>query len=132
MWQLKRYNIVYPRKYGFALFITLLFAVCAAYWQYSSSYLGMLSIPFTLIGLWGLVPSKKWPRFITRSAFPMFLTHQMFFMFIPKSAIEYMVGDFGLYIALCLSAILASIVLAVIVRMLPWSFLADIAFGGRL
>ena len=130
IYRLKHNNIFYSRKYGSAICITLLIGVCITFWRPSYHWLYMLTIPFTIIGLWGLMPSKKWPEYITRSAFPLFLTHQMVFMFIPKSVMGFMVGDFWLYIGLCLGAILVSAAFCATFRTLCPS-LANIAFGGR-
>lgn len=44
-----------------------------------AQYWGMWAIPFMMIGMWGLIPNKPWPKWLTSASFPIFLMHKFLF-----------------------------------------------------
>lgn len=44
-----------------------------------AQYWGWLAIPFMMIGMWGLIPNKQWPKWLISASFPIFLIHKFLF-----------------------------------------------------
>ena len=94
-----------------------------------------LSIPFSLISIWGIVPAKSWHGNITSSSFPLYLMHYFFFMIIARVYDFSHCASSSLYMFICLVsswiiAVGGSMILTLVLRkFLP--VYSKIAFGGR-
>lgn len=117
------------------LFIGLLFSFMQALFYYQGltiwmQYWGWLAIPLTMLGIWGLTPSTKWPKWLVTSSFPVYLIHKFFF---PHRIVEYVTNNGGGIILCCLVAsvvfILSIGVTLVIRTLMPKR--SSLLFGGR-
>ena len=86
----------------------------------------MASLPFLIVGVWGLTPGKRLPKVLTENAFPIYLMHMFVLLLFgtkmwTSPALAILVGCAGIVVTLGL---------AVITRKLSPRF-SRIAFGGR-
>ncbi len=68
----------------FFLSVGLLLSFMQAIFHYLNinqwaQYWGWLAIPFMMIGMWGLIPNKQWPKWLISESFPIFLMHKFLF-----------------------------------------------------
>ena len=94
-----------------------------------SSYCSTVGVPLLMTGLWRVVPSARWPEWLTGCAFPIFLLHVFAigvcnnFLFREVNGFFSLLGKYVFAVALPIVAVLAA------KRVVPR--LTAFAFGGR-
>ena len=89
-----------------------------------------LSLPFLLCFLWSIVPSAKWPDWLTSCSFPFFVMHWLAIRFIEPPVLHF--GMVGVCVGIAEwagSIVLACIATLCIRRQAPK--MARVLFGGR-
>ena len=86
----------------------------------------LLSLPFLIIGVWGMTPARRLPRVVAENAFPLYLMH----MFVLLLFGTHKWNSPALAILIGCAGIAATMGLVVGVRKFAPGF-ARIAFGGR-
>ena len=95
----------------------------------------MALIPVTGYGVWLLIPERKWPSWLTGTAFPIFLLHSFIFVFIDRfthtfAGLGALEGSLPGFLLKGLLGIIGAIGVTLILRRyLPRC--ASILFGGR-
>lgn len=91
------------------------------------AYCGFASIPFLILGFWGMVPKQKGPSWLVLSSFPVYVIHKFFYPIVGRCIDENIPCG---YVLCFVSVFVLSIVAANIIRnALPK--ISAIAFGGR-
>ena len=89
-----------------------------------------LSVPFLLHGAWSVVPSSKWPDWLTSCAFPIFLMHPLVVRFLEPFLLAVGMGRFPAALAEWMAGVACPCALAWFIRRHA-PRLAFVLFGGR-
>ena len=107
------------------------------YVSYCSRVLTWLCIPFVLIGVWCICPTRQWPKWLTRAAFPVYLLHMFaistIHFAIKRSGFPFVDSAWlsGLeYACVGMLAVVISIAASTVLRNF-FPRLAIVLFGGR-
>ena len=116
----------------FSLLVGVILIVIRAIFAYMnipySYYLGFLSIPFMLYGLWSIVSCKELPKWLVSCSFGVYLIHK-FVLLVLKSFINVNSSVIA-YVGCAIIAFSASIAIVIELRMcMPC--VAKVLFGGR-
>lgn len=96
---------------------------------YMRAYCLSVGVPLLMLGLWELVPSVRWPRWLTRCAFPIFILHVFAIGVYNNFLFRDVCGAFAFAAKYAFSALLPIFAVVVIRRLAPK--LAGLSFGGR-
>lgn len=125
-WSVPREALPYIAIAGGLLVFLQPSACCERLWYFQ--YFGWLSIPFLLLGLWMVIPSNRWPTWLTGSAFAVYILHRFFFQ-IAKTIVG---GNDTVLRYAFIAVFMFSVALAVSVvlhKFLPR--VSKVLFGGR-
>ena len=93
------------------------------------SYCSTLGVPLLMIGLWRVVPSARWPKWLTGCAFPIFILHVFAIGVCNNFLFREVNGLFALWGKFVFAVALPIVVVVVASRFAPR--LTAFAFGGR-
>ena len=93
------------------------------------AYCLSVGVPLLMLGLWGLIPSVRWPKWLTSCAFPIFLLHVFAIGVYNNFLVRDVSGVLAFAAKYAFSVGLPIVAVVVMRRMLPK--VAELAFGGR-
>jgi len=129
---LQRHPLALSRRNGLAAGMLGVVIAALGLWarargSLSGGYLMELAIPFTLVGLWILTPSVRWPSQLCASAFPVYVLHAIFIKALSVAPFPY--GPFAWIFEWIVVSFLALFAAFLLRRLSPR--LATVFFGGR-
>ena len=73
-----------PRWLGVIFIALSLVAICLrdAPWSKTGAMITWAYVPFLLLGVWSIIPARRWPGWLTGAAFPVYVMHMLMFMFV--------------------------------------------------
>ena len=84
------------------------------------------AIPLTIVGLWGLMPTRPFPKVLTQNTFPIYLIHMFVLLFFGSTKIANPFVAIGVG---CMAIVVSLFVAMVLRKLLPRT--ASLLFGGR-
>lgn len=134
MLRFHKVSLAVSRKIGWLLIIfsfTLIFFRDAAYSRIGT-LISWVYIPFLLVGVWSIMPTKRLPAWLTGASFPVYALHMIIFGFLkfPFKKLLGGVNTLPSYIAFVITSFIVCIgVAALMRRFLPR--VSAVLFGGR-
>jgi len=126
------FKVVIPRHASVAVVVVGLLAMCGLRWLWPEKDILLWWIPMILFGVWGIVPDRPWPKWLTSTAFPIYILH-MFVLLVLQYAwhlTAFMPNGLLFLFRWCVAVGVSIFVARMLNRFLP--SVAKILFGGRL